>query len=124
MDHVPASAAGRLPWLLVDEADPGAPPAGHEPGPWQAVATVQPQLTPQLVGSVRAYDLLLLHGVASQAVEPLRAATGISERSARWLSRMPDDVVALVAGGEARYAVLAPTPAERGALGMPSLTRR
>ena len=121
---VPASGTGRLPWLLIDEADPGAAPARHEPGPWQAVVTVQPPLAPNLVGSVRGYDLLMLQGVASQAVEPLRAATGISERSAKWLSRMPDDVVALIAGAEARYAVMAPTPAEQAALGLSGATRR
>jgi hypothetical protein len=121
---LPAPGTGRLPWLLVDEGEPGGTAAPYQPGPWQAVLTVQPPLGPTAVGSIRSYDLLVLHGVASQAVEPLRAATGIAERSAKWLSRMPDDVVALIADGETRYVVMAASAAERAALGMSSVTRQ
>jgi hypothetical protein len=121
---LPAGGTGWLPWLLIDEVDPAAPPARHQPAAWQAAVTVQPPLTPAALGSVRSYDLLLLHGVASQAVEPLRAATGIAEHSAKWLSQMPAEVVALVADGAVRYAVLALSPEERAALGLSSVTRR
>jgi len=64
---------------------------------------VYPSLTAQQAAAMPAYDLLILHRVPAQAIEPLRAATGLSARSAKWLPRMPDDVVALVAGGHARY---------------------
>jgi len=121
---LPDGGISWLPWLLVDEVDPAAPPARHEPAAWQAAVTVQPPLTPAAIGSVRSYDLLLVHGVAEQAVEPLRAATGISEGGAKWLSRMPAEVIALIAGGEVRYAVMALSPAERAALGMSSVTHR
>jgi hypothetical protein len=122
--EVPTPGAGLLPWLLIDDAEPGATSTLPALGPWQAAVTSQPPLAPHAVGSARSYDLLVLHGVASQAVDPLRAATGISERSAKWLGQMPDDVVALIAGGEARYAKMSLEPAERAVLGMSSVTRR
>jgi hypothetical protein len=121
---LPTGGTTWLPWLLVDEVDEAAPAARHEPAGWQAAATVHPPLTPPAIGSVRSYDLLMVHGVASQAIEPLRAATGIPDHSAKWLSRMPAEVVALIADGEVRYAVMALSPAERAALGMSSVTRQ
>jgi hypothetical protein len=121
---LPAGGTAWLPWMLVDEVGRAVPPVRHQPGAWQAAVTVQPPLTPAAIDSVRSYDLLMVHGVASQAVEPLRAATGLAERGAKWLSRMPPEVVALIAGGEVRYAVMALSPAERAALGMSSATRR
>jgi len=115
----PVPGGGRLPWLLVDELAPGESATRHEPGPWQAAVTVYPSLTAQQAAALPAYDLLILHRVPAQAVEPLRAATGLSQRSAKWLPRMPDDVVALVAGGHARYAVVTLDPVEQTALTSP-----
>jgi hypothetical protein len=122
--EVAEPGTGRLPWLLIDEAGQGVLPARYEPGPWRAAVTAHPPLAPQAVGSVRSYDLLVVSRVAGPAVEPLRAATGLPERSAKWLSRMPDEVVALIAGGEARYATLALDPTERAALRMSPVTPR
>ena len=52
------------------------------------------------------HDLLVLQRIPEQAVEPLRAAAGISRRDARWLPEMPDGMVALVGGGQLRFARL------------------
>jgi hypothetical protein len=76
------------------------------------------------VAAVRGYDLLVPHGVAEQAVEPLPAATGIAESAATWLTRTPASVPALIAGAGVRYAVVDADPRERDALGLPDAARR
>jgi hypothetical protein len=103
---VPPAGTPYEPALIVDELDPGMPVPRRETGPWRTVLTLRQQLSTQIIASLRGHDLLVLQRVPEQAVEPLRAAAGISRQDARWLPEMPDGMVALVAGGQLRFARL------------------
>ncbi|MEN3356728.1 MAG: hypothetical protein V7637_710 [Mycobacteriales bacterium] len=117
---VPAGSALPLPALILDEVDGGIPAPRRQLGAWQASVTAQPQLSPQLLATLRSYDGLVLQRVPEPAAEHVRTATGLPERSARWLPRMPDDVVALIAGAEATFTTLTPLPGEPGWLAAPA----
>ncbi len=117
---VPAGSALPLPALILDEVDGGAPTPRRQLGAWQTSVTAQPQLSPQLLATLRTYDGLVLQRVPEPAAEHVRSATGLSARSARWLPRMPDDVVALISGAEATFTTLAPLPGDPGWLATPA----
>ncbi|HEY9389810.1 MAG TPA: hypothetical protein VIR27_08595 [Mycobacteriales bacterium] len=121
--NAPVPTAGTLlrPVLLIDDAGPAGDPR-REVGPWQTAVTLRPYLTPQTVGSLRSYDLIMLQRTAVEAVGPVRAAFTLPAEATQWLPRMPDDTVALAEPGRVRFVNLAPTQVEQMAFGPP--TRR
>jgi hypothetical protein len=109
---VPASASLPVPALVVDEIDPGTPAPRRALGPWQTSLVVQPHLSPQALGTLRTFDGLVMQRVPEPAAEPIRTGLALPARQARWLPQMPDDVVAVIAGTDVRFATLTPLPTE------------
>jgi hypothetical protein len=109
---IPTGADLPLPALVLDELDGGQPPPRRSLGGWQTSVTAQPQVSPQLLATLRSYDGLVLQRIPEPAAEHVRTATGMPATSARWLPRMPDDVVALIAGPSAVFSTLTTIPGD------------
>ncbi|HEX5495462.1 MAG TPA: hypothetical protein VFX70_12905 [Mycobacteriales bacterium] len=116
---VPPAGTMLRPVLVIDDVGPVAKPR-REAGPWQAVVTLRPYLTPQAVDPLRGHDLLVMQRMAAEAVGPVRAAFGLPADAAQWLPRMPDGTVALAERGRLRFVNLTPTQVEQMAFGPPT----
>ncbi|MEU8209017.1 type VII secretion protein EccE [Micromonospora sp. NPDC049044] len=105
------------PLLLVVDAGPVS--AEAEPGPpWRATLVVRDELTPADVDALSRADLALLQPLDDTEAALAGAALGLGG-SAEWLTRIRDDMVAVVNRRALRWALLSPTPIESQLIGRP-----
>lgn len=105
------------PLLLV--VDSGPVPAEAEPDPpWRATLVVRDELTPADVDALSRADLALLQPLDDSEAALAGAALGLGG-SAEWLTRIRDDMVAVVNRRALRWALLSPTPIEAQLIGRP-----
>ncbi|MFG1838700.1 type VII secretion protein EccE [Micromonospora sp. NPDC049175] len=105
------------PLLLV--VDAGPVPAEAEPGPpWRATLVVRDELTPADVDALSRADLALLQPLDDGEAALAGAALGLGG-SAEWLTRIRDDMIAVVNRRALRWALLSPTPIEAQLIGRP-----
>ncbi|MGC1214152.1 MAG: type VII secretion protein EccE, partial [Micromonospora sp.] len=108
------------PLLLV--VDAGPVPAGVGTGSaWQSTLVVRDELGPADVDALARADLAILQPLGPGEAGLAGAALGLGG-SADWLTRIRDDMVAVVNRRALRWALLAPTPIESQLVGQP--TRR
>ncbi|MEH1098243.1 type VII secretion protein EccE [Micromonospora sp. CPCC 205561] len=106
------------PLLVV--VDAGPTPAGPEPGfPWQTTLLVRDELTPADADALGRADLAVLQPLDPAEAAVAGAALGLGG-SAEWLTRIRDDMVAVVNRRALRWALLSPTPIESQLVGRPS----
>ncbi|WP_435873073.1 type VII secretion protein EccE [Micromonospora arborensis] len=106
------------PLLLV--VDTGPVSAEAEPGPpWRATLVVRDELTPADVDALSRADLALLQPLNAAEAALAGAALGLGG-SADWLTRIRDDMVAVVNRRALRWALLSPTPIESQLIGRPA----
>ncbi|MFI7604789.1 type VII secretion protein EccE [Micromonospora sp. NPDC049366] len=106
------------PTLIVVDVGPVA--VEPEPGPpWQSTLVVRDQLTPADVDALSRADLAVLQPLDPGEAALAGAALGLGE-SAEWLTRIRDDMVAVVNRRALRWALLATTPIESQLIGRPS----
>ncbi|WP_433117048.1 type VII secretion protein EccE [Micromonospora sp. CA-246542] len=116
---VAESAGGALrPLLLI--VDTGPVPAETEPGPaWRATLVVRDELTPADLDTLSRADLAVLQRLHPAEATLAGAALGLGA-SADWLTRIRDDMVAVVNRRALRWALLSPTPIEAQLIGRPA----
>nr|WP_238433349.1 type VII secretion protein EccE [Micromonospora tarensis] len=106
------------PLLLV--VDAGPVPADAEPGPpWRATLVVRDELTSADVDALSRADLALLQPLNAAEAALAGTALGLGG-SAEWLTRIRDDMVAVVNRRALRWALLSPTPIESQLVGRPA----
>ncbi|MEU6075825.1 type VII secretion protein EccE [Micromonospora sp. NPDC047074] len=106
------------PLLVV--VDAGPTPADPEPGsPWQTTLLVRDELTPADADALGRADLAVLQPLAPAEAAVAGAALGLGG-SAEWLTRIRDDMVAVVNRRALRWALLSPTPIESQLIGRPA----
>ncbi|WP_433315213.1 type VII secretion protein EccE [Micromonospora sp. CA-269861] len=106
------------PLLLV--VDAGPVPAEAAPGPpWRATLVVRGELTPADVDALSRADLALLQPLTSAEATLAGTALGLGG-SAEWLTRIREDMVAVVNRRALRWALLSPTPIEAQLIGPPT----
>ncbi|MEH0844541.1 type VII secretion protein EccE [Micromonospora sp. CPCC 205711] len=114
-----ARAAGSplRPLLLV--ADAGTAPAESTPGAaWSATLVVRDELTPADLDALGRADLAVLQPLDPAEATLAGAALGLGG-SAEWLTRIREDMVAVVNRRALRWALLSPTPIESQLIGRP-----
>ncbi|MEV4117766.1 type VII secretion protein EccE [Micromonospora sp. NPDC049645] len=111
-------ATALRPLLLVVDAGPVAADAAPGP-PWQATLVVRDELTPADVDALSRADLALLQPLNAAEATLAGAALGLGG-SAEWLTRIRDDMVAVVNRRALRWALLSPTPIEAQLIGPPA----
>ncbi|XBP96758.1 type VII secretion protein EccE [Micromonospora sp. CCTCC AA 2012012] len=105
------------PLLLVLDAGPA--PTEAAPGPaWQSTLVVRDELTPADVDALGRADLAILQPLDAAEAALAGAALGLGG-SAEWLTRIRDDMVAVVNRRALRWALLSPTPIESQLVGRP-----
>ncbi|MGN9774709.1 type VII secretion protein EccE [Micromonospora sp. H33] len=108
------------PLLLV--VDAGPVPPDPEPGPpWQATLLIRDELTAADVATLGRADLALLQPLGPAEAALAGGALGLGA-SAGWLTRIREDMVAVVNRRALRWARLTPSPIEAQLVGRP--TRR
>ncbi|WP_422740891.1 type VII secretion protein EccE [Micromonospora sp. WMMD729] len=113
-----SAGAALRPLLLV--VDTGPVPAETEPGPaWRATLVVRDELTPADVDALSRADLAVLQRLHPAEATLAGVALGLGP-SADWLTRVRDDMVAVVNRRALRWALLAPTPIEAQLIGRPA----
>ncbi|MGC4768063.1 type VII secretion protein EccE [Micromonospora sp. DT44] len=113
-----SAGAALRPLLLV--VDTGPVPAETEPGPaWRATLVVRDELTPADVDMLSRADLAVLQRLHPAEATLAGAALGLGA-SADWLTRIGDDMVAVVNRRALRWALLSPTPIESQLIGRPA----
>lgn len=106
------------PLLLVVDAGPVS--AEAEPGPpWRATLVVRDELAPADVDALSRADLAVLQPLSAAEATLAGAALGLGG-SAEWLTRIRDDMVAVVNRRALRWALLSPTPIESQLIGRPT----
>ncbi|MFR9776020.1 type VII secretion protein EccE [Micromonospora sp. MS34] len=105
------------PLLLVVDAGPGPTEVGPAAA-WQAVLVVRDELTPADKTALARADLAILQPLSQQEAVLAGAALGLGA-SAEWLTRIRDDMVAVVNRRALRWALLSPTPIESQLVGRP-----
>ncbi|MEU8259348.1 type VII secretion protein EccE [Micromonospora sp. NPDC048999] len=105
------------PLLLVVDAGP-APPEVGPAAAWQSVLVVRDALTPADTALLARADLAILQPLAPDEAALAGAALGLGG-SAEWLTRIRDDMVAVVNRRALRWALLSPTPIESQLVGRP-----
>ncbi|MEV4811099.1 type VII secretion protein EccE [Micromonospora avicenniae] len=115
----PAGAGTPLrPVLLVTEGGPV--PADPQPGaPWRSTLVVREELTPADVDLLDRADLVVLQPLDTDEAALAGAALGLGD-SARSLTRMRDDMVAVINRRALRWAQVSITPVEAHLIGRPS----
>ncbi|WTI08657.1 type VII secretion protein EccE [Micromonospora sp. NBC_00821] len=106
------------PLLLIVDAGPVAGEAAPGP-PWRATLVVRDELTPADVDALSRADLALLQPLTSAEATLAGAALGLGG-SAEWLTRIREDMVAVVNRRALRWALLSPTPIEAQLIGPPT----
>ncbi|MCG5450323.1 type VII secretion protein EccE [Micromonospora sp. NIE111] len=106
------------PLLLIVDAGPVAGEAAPGP-PWRATLVVRDELTPADVDALSRADLALLQPLTSTEATLAGAALGLGG-SAEWLTRIREDMVAVVNRRALRWALLSPTPIEAQLIGPPT----
>ncbi|MEU8114908.1 type VII secretion protein EccE [Micromonospora sp. NPDC048947] len=106
------------PLLLIVDAGPVAAEAAPGP-PWRATLVVRDELTPADVDALSRADLALLQPLSSAEATLAGAALGLGG-SAEWLTRIREDMVAVVNRRALRWALLSPTPIEAQLIGPPT----
>ncbi|MFF5172740.1 type VII secretion protein EccE [Micromonospora sp. NPDC000089] len=105
------------PLLLV--VDVGAVPPESAPGSaWVATLVIRDELTPADVDTLGRADLAVLQPLAPAEAALAGAALGLGG-SAEWLTRIREDMVAVVNRRALRWALLCPTPIETQLIGRP-----
>ncbi|WP_320067459.1 type VII secretion protein EccE [Micromonospora sp. RTGN7] len=112
---IPASPL--RPLLLVVDAGPAPSAAGPEPA-WQSTLVVRDDLTPADVEPLGRADLAVLQPLSPAEATLAGAALGLGG-SAEWLTRIREDMVAVVNRRALRWALLSPTPIESQLIGRP-----
>ncbi|SCL17256.1 type VII secretion protein EccE [Micromonospora rhizosphaerae] len=110
------AASPLQPLLLVVDALPAAAVPGP---PWQSTLAVRDELTPADVAALARVDLAILQPLDAGEAALAGAALGLGE-SAVWLTRIRDDMVAVVNRRALRWALLSPTPIESHLVGRPA----
>ncbi|MDM4722103.1 type VII secretion protein EccE [Micromonospora sp. WMMA1363] len=106
------------PLLLV--VDTGPLPPGPEPGPpWQATLLIRDELTAADVATLGRADLAVLQPLDPAEAALAGRALGLGA-SAEWLTRIRQDMVAVVNRRALRWARLAPSPIEAQLVGQPA----
>nr|WP_229398730.1 type VII secretion protein EccE [Micromonospora okii] len=112
-----AAGSPLRPLLLV--VDAGAPPGDDGPGPaWQSTLVVRDDLTPADADALGRADLVVLQPLSPGQAAVAGAALGLGG-SAEWLTRIREDMVAVVNRRALRWALLRPTPIESQLIGAP-----
>lgn len=106
------------PLLLVVDAGPVPPEVGPATA-WQCVLVVRDELTPADSAALARADLAILQPLDRAEAALAGAALGLGG-SAEWLTRIRDDMVAVVNRRALRWALLSPTPIESQLVGRPS----
>ncbi|MEU4553986.1 type VII secretion protein EccE [Micromonospora violae] len=106
------------PLLLIVDAGPVAADAAPGP-PWRATLVVRDELTPADVDALSRADLALLQPLTAAEATLAGAALGLGG-SAEWLTRIRQDMVAVVNRRALRWALLSPTPIEAQLIGPPT----
>ncbi|PZG01332.1 type VII secretion protein EccE [Micromonospora deserti] len=106
------------PLLVVVDAGPN--PSEPEPGPpWRATLLVRDELTPADADALGRADLAVLQPLDRTEAALAGTALGLGG-SAEWLTRIRDDMVAVVNRRALRWALLSPTPIESQLIGRPA----
>ncbi|MFG1776695.1 type VII secretion protein EccE [Micromonospora sp. NPDC049048] len=106
------------PLLVVVDAGPA--PAEAEPGaPWRTTLLVRDELTAADADALGRADLAVLQPLDPAEAVVAGGALGLGG-SAEWLTRIRDDMVAVVNRRALRWALLSPTPIESQLVGRPS----
>ncbi|MDG4803445.1 type VII secretion protein EccE [Micromonospora sp. WMMD980] len=106
------------PLLLVVDAGPVPPEVGPAAA-WQSVLVVRDELTPADAPALARADLAVLQPLDASEAALAGAALGLGA-SADWLTRIRDDMVAVVNRRALRWALLSPTPVESQLVGRPT----
>lgn len=106
------------PLLLVVDAGPVPPEVGPAAA-WQSVLVVRDELTPADTAALARADLAILQPLDPGEAALAGAALGLGG-SAEWLTRIRDDMVAVVNRRALRWALLSPTPIESQLVGRPA----
>lgn len=106
------------PLLVVVDAGPVPPEAGPAAA-WQSVLVVRDELTPADTPALARADLAILQPLDPDEAALAGAALGLGG-SAEWLTRIRDDMVAVVNRRALRWALLSPTPVESQLVGRPA----
>ncbi|MFC0007824.1 type VII secretion protein EccE [Micromonospora siamensis] len=106
------------PLLLV--LDVGPVPADPAPGPaWRSTLVVRDELTPADVDALARADLAVLQPLDPAEAALAGTALGLGG-TADWLTRIREDMVAVVNRRALRWALLSPTPIESQVIGRPA----
>ncbi|MFI7511665.1 type VII secretion protein EccE [Micromonospora aurantiaca] len=106
------------PLLVVVDAGPVPPEAGPAAA-WQSVLVVRDELTSADTPALARADLAILQPLDPDEAALAGAALGLGG-SAEWLTRIRDDMVAVVNRRALRWALLSPTPVESQLVGRPA----
>ncbi|WP_425255628.1 type VII secretion protein EccE [Micromonospora chaiyaphumensis] len=106
------------PLLLVVDAGPVPPEVGPAAA-WQSVLVVRDELTRADTAALARADLAILQPLDPGEAALAGAALGLGA-SAEWLTRIRDDMVAVVNRRALRWALLARTPIESQLVGRPA----
>ncbi|MEW2426777.1 type VII secretion protein EccE [Micromonospora sp. NPDC047644] len=106
------------PLLLIVDAGPVAAEAVPGP-PWRATLVVRDELTAADVDALSRADLALLQPLTAAEATLAGAALGLGG-SAEWLTRIREDMVAVVNRRALRWALLSATPIEAQLIGPPT----
>ncbi|WP_174537453.1 type VII secretion protein EccE [Micromonospora chalcea] len=106
------------PLLVVVDVGPVPPEAGPAAA-WQSVLVVRDELTPADTQALARADLAILQPLDPDEAALAGAALGLGG-SAEWLTRIRDDMVAVVNRRALRWALLSPTPVESQLVGRPA----
>ncbi|MFJ5668162.1 type VII secretion protein EccE [Micromonospora sp. LA-10] len=113
-----APASPLCPLLVVVDVGPVPPEAGPDAA-WQSVLVVRDELTAADTTALARADLAILQPLDPDEAALAGAALGLGG-SADWLTRIRDDMVAVVNRRALRWALLSPTPVESQLVGRPA----
>ncbi|MCW3838861.1 type VII secretion protein EccE [Micromonospora yasonensis] len=105
------------PLLVVVDAGPVPPEVGPAAA-WQSVLVVRDELIPADSAALARADLAILQPLDPAEAALAGTALGLGG-SAEWLTRIRDDMVAVVNRRALRWALLSPTPIESQLVGRP-----
>jgi hypothetical protein len=117
--RITVRASPLCPVLFVYDAELLAPPQQPNLAPWQAQLTVLRQLTAYGLPTVQESNLTAAQRLGRDEAVATAAALGLRRETVSWLQMMPDEVLALLAGGIDEYVSVAPTQLERARFGRP-----